>query len=370
MKTWPVRVAVAVAAAVVLALVVAYPARPAAQGVLGKRARAVDAKPGSVTVMAEYEMDLRSEEGGRLIQSTLDPGKLVHKGDFLAQIDPGDLKLQIAQIESDYEATKQRIAVGSQIALDLANAQDSLANFERMTKAGTYPEAELVKQRRLVEQIRLRYEQEKIANQQAVDTYQNMLQVKRRQLEKMLITAPFDGVVSDVLARPGDIIGGNTVIAHLISLSRTVEAKISEEDFANISVGQKASVRFLTYGENTYHAKVTKILPTADPATQRYIVFLDVDIAPEKLVPGITGEVVIDVGEHDNTLVVPRRAVFGTNLYAVDGGRVELRKVKLGYVSLNEVEILSGVKENEPVIVEQLDRVRPGDHVRIEVAKQ
>jgi hypothetical protein len=99
-------------------------------------------------------------------------------------------------------------------------------------------------------------------------------------------------------------------------------------------------------------------------------VHLRVDIPPDQLVPGITGEVVIDVGEHENTLIVPRRAVFGANLYAVRDGRIELRKVKLGYVSLNEVEILAGVQEGEPVIVEQLDRFRPGAHVRTEIEKQ
>ena len=83
--------------------------------------------------------------------------------------------------------------------------------------------------------------------------------------------------------------------------------------------------------------------------------------------PGITGEVSIDVGEHEKALIVPRRAVQGHSLYAVVNSRVELRKVELGYVSLNAVEVLSGVKEGEQVIVEQLDRFRPGDHVRTQV---
>ncbi len=369
MKSWQTRVGLAVGAVVVLAVVAVYLARPVAQVVQVKRGPAIDARPGSVTVTAAYEMDLRSEQGGRLVKSDLEPGKLVHEGDFLAQIDPDDLKLEIERLQNDYEATKQRIAVGSQTALELANAQDSLANFERQTKAGSYPEAELVKQRRLVEQIRLRYEQEKINNQQQIDSDENQLKVKRRQLEKMTITAPFDSVVSEVLAHPGDIIGGNTIIAHLISLDRTVEARVSEEDFANVAIGQSASVRFLTYGEETYHSTVKQILPTADPATQRYIVYLDVDIPKDKLVPGITGEVVINVGRHDNTLIVPRRAVFGTNLYAVVGGRIELRKVKLGYTSLNEVEVLEGAKQGDLVVVEQLDRFQPGDHVRTEVQK-
>lgn len=370
MNKLSVRLVLAAVGAVLLVVAVVFLTRSVAQVAIVKRAKAVNSKPGSVTVQAEYQMELKSEVGGRLIRSELDPGKLVRQGDFLAQIDTGDLQLEIEHIQSEYEAAKQRIAIGSQIALELANARDNLENFERLTKSGNYPEAELVKQRRLVEQIRQKYEQEQLANRQSAESFENTLKVKKRQLEKMTITAPFDGVVSEVLARPGDIIGSNTpVVAILISTSRTVEAKVSEEDFADIRVGQKASVRFLTYGESSYRATVIKILPTADPATQRYLVHLQVDIVPEKLVPGITGEVSIDVGEHEKTLIVPRRAVQGHSLYAVNNGRVELRKVELGYVSLNEVEVLSGVKEGEQVIVEQLDRFQPGDHVRTEVEK-
>ncbi len=364
------KVGAGVVAAVVIVVAIVVLTRPVAQVVVVKRGKAPDSRPASVNVQAEYSMDLKSEVAGRIIRSDLDPGKLFKKGDFLAQLDTSALQLEIDGIQNDYEAAKQRIAVGSQNALELANAQESLDNLERLTKSGNYPEAELVKERRKVEQIRQKYELEKVNNAKEIEGYENTLRVKRLQLAKMTLTAPFECVISAVLARPGDIIAANQPVATLISTSRTVEARISEDAFANIKIGQKAVVRFLTYGENQYSAKVIKILPTADPATQRYMVHLQVDIPQEKLVPGISGEAVIEVGEHDNTLIVPRRAVFGTNLYAVNDGRVELRKVQIGYTSLNEVEILSGVKEGEPVIVEQLDRFQPGDHVRTAVMPQ
>ena len=369
MNSWRFKLLAGAVVATLLVFAVLFLTRPLAQVALVKRGLAPNSKPGSVTVQAEYEMDLKSEVGGRLIRSELDPGKTVKAGAFLAQIDTGDLQLEIERVGNEYEAAKQRIAIGSQIALDLATAKDNLENFERLTKSGNYPEAELIKQRRVVEQIRQKYELEQVNNRESVETLENTLKVKKRQLEKMTITAPFDGTVSDVLARPGDIIGNNTIIAHLISLSRTVEGKLSEEVVADIKVGQKVTVRFLTYGESSFRGKVSKILPTADPTTQRYIVHLQLEIPEEKLKPGITGEMVIDVDVHENTLIVPRRAVLGRNLYVVDGGRVELRKVELGFVSLNEVEILSGVKEGEQVIVEQPDRFRVGDRVRVEIEK-
>jgi multidrug efflux pump subunit AcrA (membrane-fusion protein) len=53
----------------------------------------------------------------------------------------------------------------------------------------------------------------------------------------------------------------------------------------------------------------------------------------------------------------------------VSNGRVELRKVQVGYVALNVVEILSGLKAGEQVLVEKLDQFRDGDRVRVEVSK-
>ena len=345
-----------------------YFSRPAALVAEVTSGKAIKAVPGSVIVQAEYEMELKSEVGGRVIKSELDPGKAVKAGEILCQLDTGDLALEIEKIKDEYAAAKRRIAVGSSIELELANARDNLADLERLNRSGNYSDADLTRKRREVKQIEQRFELEKVNNALLIEGYENTLKVKQRQLEKMTITAPFDGVVSMVYARPGDLIGGNSPIATIISTSRTVEAKISEENFADLKVGQKASVRFLPYGAWLYDATITKILPTADPTTQRYIVHVDVDIDHEKLVPGITGEITIVVGEREAKAKIPRRALFGNYVYVVQDGRVQLRNIETGYVSLTTVEVVKGLNAGEQVIIDQLDRFREGDRVRPVVA--
>ncbi|MCF7687222.1 MAG: efflux RND transporter periplasmic adaptor subunit [Cephaloticoccus sp.] len=356
--------------ATVLVLGYIYFSRPTALVAEVTSGRAVKAVPGSVIVQAEFEMELKSEVGGRVVKSNLDPGKTVAAGEVLCQLDTGDLELEIEKITNEYETAKKRIAVGSSIALELQNAQDDLKNYEQLYRSGNFPESELVKKRRGVKQIEQSYALEKVNNAQLLEGFENTLRVKQRQLEKMTIVAPFDGVVSMVYARPGDLIGGNSSIATLISTSRTVEAKISEENFADLKVGQKASVRFLPYGAWLYDATLVKILPTADPETQRYIVHLEVKIEPEKLVPGITGEVTIVVGERDAKAKIPRRALFGNYVYVVEDGTVHLRDVETGFVSLTTVEILKGLTAGQQVIVDQLDRFREGDRVRPDLVER
>lgn len=356
-----------IAAAVLALLVFAYVylSRPVALVAAATSGMALKQVPGSVTVLAEFEMDLKSEVGGRIIQSILDPGGIVKEGQVLAQLDTGDLELEIEGIRVKYEAEKQRISVGSAVLLELQTAREQLDEFERLTRSGNRSEAELTRERRRVRAIEQRLELEEVNNRQLIDGYENTLRVKQRQLEKMTIIAPFDGVISEVgAARPGDLIGPNWPLAKLISASRTVEAKISEENFADLRINQRARVRFLPYGAELFDANIVKILPTSDPETQRYIVHLDVKIEPERLVPGITGEVTIVVGERHAEANIPRRALFGNNVYVVNNGRVELRQVEVGYTSLTTVEILSGLSEGDQVIIDELDRFRDGDRVR------
>jgi RND family efflux transporter MFP subunit len=343
--------------------------RPVAQVVLVVRGKAVEAKPGSVTVEPEFFVQLTSEIGGRVIKSDLDEGKRVEKGDFLVQLDPSDINLKIEQQKNDIDTLTKKIAVGSQLQLQLESAKADLVKNEHLLQLGQVAAGDVENMRRSVKVIEQQVALEKVDNESQLKTLQNQLEVLELQRARMTITAPFAGVVKDVVMHEGALVGVDSPVATLIANSRSVEAHISEEDFAGIDANmhQKASVRFLTYGDQLYGASVNRVLPTADPLTQRYIVYLDVDLPPEKLTPGLSGEVNIVTGERDNALIVPRRALNGHELYVVEDGRVQLRTVKLGFVSLTEVEILQGVNEGDAVIVQDLDKFYDGERVRTEV---
>jgi len=346
----------------------AYLLQPVAVVAPAVRGKAINAVPGSVTVSSERQLQLKSELGGRVAGSALSAGRKFAEGEFMVQIDDTDLRLEIERIESEYQAHQQRVAVGSSIQLELETAREEYANKERLFKLGNFSEAELNKQQRAVRQLEQKLELEQVENRLKSSVFENTLKVKRRQLGKMTITAPVEGVVSVVHANPGDLIAADTAIADFIASNRLVEAKISEENFAGIKLGQKASVRFLGYGAQLYSASVAKVLPTADAQTQRYIIHLNVDIPIERLVPGLTGEVSIVIGERDAETIVPRRALRGNELFVVQNGVIQLRKTQVGYVGLNQVEILGGLRPGELVIVDELDRLRPGDRVRTQTA--
>jgi RND family efflux transporter MFP subunit len=289
----------------------------------------------------------------------------------LCRIEITDTQIDIENIESEQDALKRRIEVGSLIELERQTAREVLDQVERNYKLGSVSETEITKQRRSYKAVEIKVENDKINSQSALNGYINSLKVKRRIVEKMTIKAQFDGVVSAVFVHPGALINANTSLATLITVNRVVEAKISQENFAGIALGQGAIVRFLGTEDEIFDARTVKIMPTAEAETQRYIVHLDVNVKGrnELLVPGLTGEASIVVGERDAQALVPRRAVFGNGVYVIEEGRVKRRKVELGYVSLNIVEVIKGLKTGELVIVDDIDKYREGDRVKTEVVK-
>ena len=337
--------------------------RPEAKVAVAKRERAINAVPGSITVLAERSLQVKSEVGGRVLDSKLELSSKVKAGGVLIELDKTDVNLQIEQLEHDRDATTKRIKIGSATQYELQNARDQLETFERQQTQGTMTAVDVEKQSRLVKQLEQKLELENVTNQQALAKIETDLKVVQRKRDLMTVRSPVDGVVSAIFINPGDLIVASEPVATIIADSRVVEAKISEENFSGLRIGQHATLRFLSYGPVQYPGRVEKILPAADPLTQRYMVHLSVEMDPKLLVPGITGEVNIVVDARDKAVVIPRRALLGRNVFLVKDGRVEVRTVEVGFTSLNSVEIVRGVDEGDQVIVEDLDRFRAGDRV-------
>lgn len=141
---------------------------------------------------------------------------------------------------------------------------------------------------------------------------------------------------------------------------------MNESNFAGIEIGQPARIRFLTYGDRIYRGEVSRVLPNADPETQQYSIYLELDEGQEDiLLPGLTGEVSIIKNRRENTLLVPRRALFGNFVFLVENGEVELRRVRPGFLGLNKAEVLEGLEEGDMVISDEIDRFRDGDTVQV-----
>ena len=338
------------------------------------RGKAVSAVSGSVLVSAGQGgvRELKAEAPGRVANAdALSEDRAFQKGDVLLQLDTKELERDIELSKSSFESLQELRKLTLKSNIEREVAKENLDNAQRFFERGEYS-AEAVKNvRRALDATNSKFEIEEFNNHRAITDFKNALESKQILLQKMTIIAQEDGVVATVLVTRGALINAGQAVATIISKERVVTAQISEENFGSIRLGQKAKVRLLIYGNQPpFDAVVSKFLPIANEATQRYTVFLDVAVDPVRLVPGSNGQVNITVEERDDRPLIPRRALFnGTNVFVVNEGRVQLREVSLGLVSLSTAEITKGLAPGELVIVENLDTFRNGQRVRIPVAK-
>lgn len=332
------------------------------------RDTAVDAITGSVTVHADGGIrDLKSEAAGKVVATNIKPGTHFKKGDVLVRLDTTDLDRQIAETKRAFEAAKERAKIQLENNPERKLAADRLDNVKRYFSLGTASEEEVRSAERALADVETRLKLRDFDEKKAETDHKVAMDGLNLLLEKMSVRAPFDGTVEGALTWEGALIATGQPVAQIFSRLRVVAAKIGEESFGRVKVGQPARVRLLTYGEQNYEAAVSELLPTADEA-QRFTVYLDVKLEPELLKPGSTGEVTITVDQRPNQVMVPRRALFDSNkIFVVKNGRVELREVEVGYLALNIVEIRKGIDVGEQVIVDELERFRAGQRVRVDV---
>lgn len=361
-----VKAGIVVIPLVIIGFVVNQQIRPVAKVELAALGTAIDAIPGTVEVKAEIVMDVRSEQGGRIVESHLKEGLALKEGDILLQIDTEGLELEKRRAELNIKTIEERIRIGNPKLRTLKNLEEDFEVFEKQSKEGTFPLNELERKRREIDSLKDEIETERIADREMLEEERISLETVERRIRQTTVRAPIDGIITDVYAYKGDLIGGNAPVARIISNERRIEAQISEENFSGIIPGQAALVRFLSYQRQTFPGEVIQVLDAADPLTQKYTLFLDVEIDQELLIPGLTGEASITRGRRVNSLLIPRRALRGNLVFVVgEGNIVEVRAVEPGYLSLNHAEILEGLKEGEQVIVDGHERFRDGDKVRL-----
>ncbi len=364
-----------VAVVVILAVGVAvaiYSMRPTAYVVPVQRGTAADVVTGSVTVYADHdEQDIKSEYGGRVARIFPDLDKPLKAGDPIVELDTTDLEREIKQAEADRKLQDDKAAALKKADKRRDAANEKFEDAQRRHKELSISDDQFKAAQREFDKAVADLDAEEIEVQRSKIAFENELAAKKRQLARMIIRAPSDGRLKAVLVAPGALIGASTSVAKFYSNQRVVKAQISEEAVSRVKVGQPAQVRLLALGNRFLDAKVSLILPFAEPDTQRHTVHLDVKASPEELMPFSTGEVTITVDSHENQPLIPRRALGANDAYVfvVKDGKVERRKVSIGFKALNYAEVTANLKEGELVIVDEIDRFRDGQYVKAEMVQ-
>jgi HlyD family secretion protein len=257
--------------------------------------------------------------------------------------------LQLAESRRDQVNVAQRDVNAAEAALSNARQQLAMARAQR-------------------QQVALQ-EEEARAAAASVGQARAGEQYARTGLAKLYIRAPFDGQVAERLAEPGLGAGSGTPLIRLVDLQpMKVKAQVSELQVARLRVGQTAQVTVDALAGRTFIGRLARMSPAANPGQRMYTVEIEVNNAQELIKPGMFCRATVVLATVADALLVSRDALVENAdqrlVYAVENGKIAVREVTIGAQSDNHVQILSGAREGDQLVVSGQSLLAAGQAVK------
>jgi RND family efflux transporter MFP subunit len=195
------------------------------------------------------------------------------------------------------------------------------------------------------------------------------------------ITAPFAGVVTKRYADTGALIqagtSSNTQSMPVVQLAEWSRLRlvlpVPESAVPQIHLGSVVQVRVAALNR-TFEGRVARFADALDPQTRTMETEIDVENRNGTLVDGMYAETSVILSQRNGVLTVPVQAVqrdrSGAAVWMVDHDRIEERSVNLGEEGNERVEILSGLEENDQVVIGNRSALRPGEKVQPKPAEE
>jgi RND family efflux transporter MFP subunit len=366
-----------IAAAALLLVVgfIYYLTLPVAEIALVRRGTAISAVYGTVRIEPTLLVPVRAQNAGFIqLGETLSAGrgaigKTVEKGELLATIADESTARQLKQARADLQAATQRAELPLPSAEALKVAEDNLSRLEKLTALSNVPAVEYEKARSEIKRLRGLLESERIERDRNLAMLDETCKKLESQMKNSEIRAPMDGLLTAIKTIEGELVADRAELFTISSTKNYVRGEVDEEDVGEVKVGMEAVLQVYAFRTRQFSAKVAAIQPAADPETQRYTIVLELENPPENLMAGMTGEMNIITGRHENVLLLPTRALVVDQALIVKRSVVQARTVKIGYRTLDYSEIVDGLSEGERAILSDQDKLRPGKLVRQRVAK-
>ncbi len=311
---------------------------------------------------------------GRLQSLTVDFGTRVQKGELVAQIEPVDYELKLKSAEALLAQSRARLGlqlIGTsdtviadetstvrQAKASLLESQKQRDRTRELVKRGISPQAELEvaeanydiafnKQLEAQEDIRQR--------QGVLQQRRAEVEIARQQLVDTRIVAPFDGIVQERKASPGEFLNTAAPIVTLVKVDPLrLRVEVPERNAAGVRPGQK--VRLTIEGDtNKYTGTIARLSPAITEMSRMLVVEADFANSGGVLRPGTFARADIVLAEQEPTTAVHKDALVTfagmEKIFLVNDGKAVEKNVATGRRAGEFIEIASGVKAGDVVVV-------------------
>jgi len=297
---------------------------------------------GIIKPMVGAEVRVGSRVSGLVKSLHANVGDYVKKGQIIAELEPSELEAKYNQ--------------------SLASLQNTRANYE-------YAKLDFERQKSLFRQNFISQNQLDLAektfeiNKAQVEQAEANLDYAKVQLEYTKITAPISGIVSSVSTQEGETVAASfsaPTFVTIIDLERLeVWAYVDETDIGRIRENQKATFTVDTYSDTDFEGIITAIYPKAviQDNVVNYVATLKITDFEERILrPEMTTNVTIYLEMRKNVLTIPTSAIKRDKgerfVTVIEDDKQIQRKVKIGWNSNGNTEIVSGLNEGEKVVIQ------------------
>lgn len=289
-----------------------------------------DAVRATGRIEALQAVQLRSDEQGRITGLLFHEGQYVAKGAALVKIDDAMLRAQAERADADRDL-----------------AQQQLARVRRLREQNAAPPADLERA------------------EAAARTANAALSLLQLQIARTVVRAPFSGAVGQRFVSVGDYVTNASPLLTLQSVDpQRAVIEVPERHAASLRQGQTVEFTVAAEPQRKFAARVDFIDPVVE-STNRTITVKGLAPNPDRVLkPGMFIEARLATSVRQNAVVIPEDAVqplrTANIAWVVDKGKASRRVVQLGVRSQGFVEVLSGVKAGELVVVGGLERMGEG----------
>jgi len=267
------------------------------------------------------DLRVKAEVSGQVVRVRVEEGQIVNKGEILVQLDERDYRTRLSRIQANYKLAKvdyERIATLVQKKVTPVSELDRI-EAQLKDLSSQLNEAELA-------------------------------------LSRTKIAAPIAGRVNEVTAKKGELLAVGQPVAQILQFDKVkVTVGVPESDVAAVFDLSRADV--VIDALDRLRVKGRKIFLSRQPRSlaRLYDLELEVPNPDGRILPGMFARVELVKQTFENSLAVPLYAIVSQSedhvVFLEKDGRAERRKVELGVLDGWEVQITSGLKPGDRVIV-------------------
>lgn len=295
---------------------------------------------------------------GTIKKVAVTKGQRLEKGDLIAILQPQELQQRVEEAKAEFDDADAQ----------LRNATLLLERVQKLYGEKSASGSDLDSAKASLEEA---VKAKEIAAKQ--------LEIMQRQLSNAELLSPAQCKVTSVNAKVDDVIGAGDEIAKLnCGKALEIEAAVPEVFILNIKEGQTVKIRFEAMKDKRFSGKVIRLgVAASGPST--FPVIISISERDRRILPGMSALVEVELAETEmgsgDRLYIPVKALKedrdGYFVYVVtpegsaNMGTVRRQNVSIGGVSVNGLEILSGLGVNDRVVTAGLSGMRDGLQVRL-----